>query len=385
MTNRLEHRTFAEMLEPRDQSAREISAEFPRDMLPLLHCSRDAGPLALAQEFHSSSSGITDATLLCGTCGAEYRIEHGIARLMDGALSPENEHEISLRDAEYGGLPPGVFVPPDRGWRSQLNDLLEVPPHLDALEPLEDALVLEIGCGDGRFTMLMAQRGARVLAVDFSLGALQKLACWLPSGLAPTTHRIVSQPPDNGCRGRVGLVQADGGRFHVAHRMFDRALSATPLDGRDERMSMYRAIADALKDTGRFVGGVEHDDLSRRVLGLPTARRYSPGGIFLEHFDMATMRREAAPFFSKLHISPIRPRVPFIHRLPLGLAVRLARLIAATPGMRNLGEILLMRAEQPVRPPVEGARRAGSKLIKSLYRWFTRKNGQPPVWDSELV
>lgn len=40
------------------------------------------------------------------------------------------------------------------------------------------------------------------------------------------------------------------------------------------------SIADALKDDGWFVGGVEHDDLTRRLVGEPIARRYTTGGIF---------------------------------------------------------------------------------------------------------
>jgi SAM-dependent methyltransferase len=352
-------------------------------MLPLLRCSRDGGPL-LVEETRSSALGIVDAALRCGVCTAEYRIEKGVARLMDGALTAENEHEISLRDAEYASMPPAAFAPPDWGWRSELNDLIEVPPHLEALMPLENGTVLEIGCGDGRFTMLMAQLGARVLAVDFSIGALHKVARWLPSGLAPTTYRD-SRCLSQDFRGRVGLVQAHAGRLHVAPRSFERALSATPLDCRDERMALYRTIAEALHDGGRFIGSVEHDDLFRRLLGLPSVRRYSPGGIFIEHFDQAKMRCEAAPYFSKLSIRPIRPKVPFIQRLPLQWGVRAASWVSATPGLRNLGELLLMRAEQPVRPPVERVSRHGSRLIQGLYGWYARMKGQLPVWGSEWV
>jgi len=374
----------AGMLEPRSPSADAESVEFPRDMLPLLRCSRDAGPL-IVEETCSASLGVVEAILTCGACAAEYRIENGIARLMDGVLTPENEHEIFLRDAEYSSMSPAAFVPPDLGWRSQLNDLVEVPLHLEPLEPLENCTVLEIGCGDGRFTMLMAQLGARVLAVDFSIGALRNVARWLPSGMAPTTYQVASRDPRKDYRGRVGLVQAHAGRLHVAPRSFERALSATPLDCRDERMAMYRTIADGLRDGGRFVGSVEHDDFFRRVLGLPSVRRYSPGGIFIEHFDRAKMRREAAPYFSKLTIHPIRPKVPLIHHLPMRWGARAASWISATPGLRTLGELLLMRAEQPVRPPEEGVRRQGSRLMKGIYAAYVRMKGQLPIWGSEPV
>ena len=92
--------------------------------------------------------------------------------------------------------------------------------------------------------------------------------------------------------GHVGLVQADASEFHAVPASFDVALSASPLDSREERMQMYRAIAESLKDDGRYIAGVEHDDLLRRLLGMPIARRYTPGGIFIEHFDINTLRRE---------------------------------------------------------------------------------------------
>jgi len=374
----------AAMLAPGRQPSGADPVEFPRDMLPLLRCSRDAGPL-IVEETRGGLLGIVEATLTCGACAAEYRIEEGIARLMDGVLTPENEHEIFLRDAEYSSMPAAAFVPPDLGWRSELNDLVEVPRHLEPLQPLERCTVLEIGCGDGRFTMLMAQLGARVLAVDFSVSALRKVARWLPSGQAPTTYQVRSRYPSKDCRGRVGLVQAHAGRLHVAPRGFERALSATPLDSRDERMAMYRTIADALRDGGRFVGSVEHDDFFRRVFGLPSVRRYSPGGIFIEHFDRVKMQREAAPYFSKLTIHPIRPKVPLIHRLPMKWGVRAADWITATPGLRTLGELLLMRAEHPVRPPEEGVSRDGSRLMKGIYTRYARMKGQLPIWGSEQV
>ena len=258
-----------------------------------------------------------------------------------------------------------------------------MPSALAARRPLGNCTVLEIGCGDGRFTMLVVQLGARVLAVDVSIGALQKLALRLASGVAPTT--FISGGPSKDFRARVGLVQAHAGCLHVAPRSFERALSATPLDSRDERMAMYHIIAEALHDGGRFVGSGEHDDFFRRVLGLPSARRYEAGGIFIEHFDRAKMWREAAPYFSKLTIRPIRPKVPLIHRLPIQWGSRAASWIGATPGLRTLGELLLMRAEQPIRPPEEGVSRQGSRILKGIYAWYARMKGQLPIWGSELV
>ncbi len=372
------------MRESNVQQVAVVSAEFPRHFLTLLRCSRDAGPLVLVAEVESGAVGLVHALLRCAVCASEYRIEDGIANLMSDTLTSEDQHEIATRDSQHSSLQRGPFVPPASGWRSHLSDLLEIPQHLSELQP-QGCKVLEIGCGDGRFTLLMAQMGASVLAVDFSVNSLRTLASRLPSSIAPTAYRLRHLGPPADQRDRVGLILARASHFYVAPRTFDRALSTTPLDSREERMAMYRTIAEALTDEGRYVGSVENDDLTRRLLGLPLARRYS-SSIFIEHFDARKLRREAAPWFSILRIRPIRPRLPFIQRLPANWALRLSRLATAMPVLRHLGEILLFRAERPVRRPIEGVPRRGSKLAKRLFRWYMRRMGKPPLWeDNEPV
>ena len=356
-----------------------LSAEFPIGLLPLLRCARDGSGLILAAELQTGAFGLVQGVLRCTNCEAEYLVDGGIACLMEGPLTLEDTQEMAMRDSQNTQLPPGPFVPPPFGWRSLLSDLLEIPQHLDALQPA-GRRVLEIGCGDGRFTMLMAQMGATVLAVDFSINTLRILGSRLPSGMAPTAYQLPLPHSCGDLRHRVGLVQADASHFCVAPRSFDRALCTTPLDSREERMALYRTIAEALTDQGRYIGSVEHDDLTRRLLGLPAARRYS-SGIFIEHFNSEKMRRETAPYFSKIHIQPIRPRIPFLHRLPYAWSLRISRIAAALPFLSHLGEILLLRAEQPVRPALEGVPRPGSKFAMRLYRWYMRKIGKPSLWD----
>jgi len=342
--------------------------KFPRDMLHLLRCINDAGELTLIKEPLGDADGVLDAVLRCKACGSEFRIEDGIARLLPDQLTEEDKHEMSIRDTiDYDCTNPGSFVPPAEGWRSLLSDRLEVPAHLDALQTLPSNTVLELACGDGRFTSLIAKTGAKVLAVDFSINALRLLAWRLPAGA------------------KVGRVHADINQLHLASRAFDRALTLTPLDSRDERMNMYRTIAHALKDDGRYVGSFEHDDLHRRLLGLPLMRRYSKDGILIEHLTTKTMDLEAAPYFSKLRVRPIRPRVPFALKLPPGLALPLLRLVAALPLARHFGELLLLTAQDPVRLPVEGQHRSGNRLAKVAYRSYMNKKNKKASWGEESV
>jgi len=342
--------------------------QFPRDMVPLLRCNIDSGELALAEERRFVADGVLDAVLRCKTCGAKFHIEDGIACLLPDRLTEEDKHEMSIRDTiDYDSTNPSPFVPPAEGWRSVFSDILEVPAHLDELQTLPTNTVVELACGDGRFTSLIAKTGAKILAVDFSINALRLLARRLPAGA------------------RVARVHADINQLHLASRAFDRALTLTPLDSRDERMNMYRTIAHALKDDGRYVGSFEHDDLNRRLLGLPLMRRYSKDGILIEHLTTRTMRREAAPYFSKLRVRPIRPRVPFVAKLPPGLALPVLRLVAELPFVRHFGELLLLTAQAPVRLPVEGEHRSGNRAAKGAYRSYMHKKNKKASWGEESV
>jgi len=350
---------------------------FPRDLVTLLRCVYDASELIVQKEARSDESAITNGSLRCVLCAREYQIENGIARLMADSVTAEDLHEIALRDQEYGSTPDAsTFASMD--WRSEFTDRLVIPPHLSALKPVAGRRVLEIGCGDGRFTILLAQLGADVLAVDFSLEGLRKARTNLQIGQAPTFYRVAQ----NATMGRVGLVQADATKLHVAPAGFDRALSATPLDGRDERMKMYQSLAEGLRPDGRYVAGVEYDSIHRRLFGLPLVRRYSAGGILIEHLDIPTLRREISPYFGRVRLRPISARVPLLSRLrlPMAVEVLVIRAISALPGLRHLGELLLASAESPIRLPAEGAERPdflGARLAYSRYqRWLGKEAGE---------
>jgi SAM-dependent methyltransferase len=352
---------------------------FPRELLSLLRCIIDAGQLMLANESCGDDTVVNDGLLRCIECHHEYKIESGIVRLMPSMLSEESEHEIRLKDREYEAMPE-VFEPSASGWRSEFADRIEIPPHMKALQPLNRQRVLELGCGDGRFTTLMAQQGATVLAVDFSLAALQKASHRLRTGVAPTSFKAASPHPAFDLSRQVGLVQADASYLRVTPRSFQRVLSATPLDSRDERMAMFRTVADALTDNGRYIAGVEYDDLRRRLLGMPKVRRYTPNGILIEHLDIPTAQREFAPYFDRMRMRPVRAHVPLTKWMPFALRVAVHRLVTVLPFVKHLGEILLIHAEQPRRLPGEAERRPDYFRCRSLYRRYKNWRGELAVW-----
>jgi SAM-dependent methyltransferase len=353
---------------------------FPREFLPLLRCPTDSGKLLVSQESGGDESVIVEGELRCATCSHQFQIDNGIVRLMKESLTNEDEHEMKLKNLEYEAMPE-VFVSPPSGWRSEFMDRIEIPPHLAAIQPLGGRRVLELACGDGRFTILMAQQGADVLAIDIAIEGLRRVRSNFQAGTAPTSYKVA--PLGTGVGGRVGLVQANASNLSLAPCSFDRALSATPLDSRDERMKMYRAVAEALNEGGRYIAGVEYDDLARRLLGLPKLRRYSPGGILIEHLDIPTLRHEMAPYFGRVRMKPIRVALPFVKRLRMtvGVAVAIARVAAVLPLLKHFGTILLACADRPIRLPVDGARRKDYLGARSLYRRLKRWRGEEPTWD----
>jgi len=90
------------------------------------------------------------------------------------------------------------------GWATYYEKLRDRPPRrtlLAALDrfgaPSPDALVIDLGCGDGRDVVEMLRRGWRVVAVDAEREALRQLqARPLPAGsdLTPIVARLEEVP-----------------------------------------------------------------------------------------------------------------------------------------------------------------------------------------------
>jgi len=56
----------------------------------------------------------------------------------------------------------------------ELIDLREKQAVLDALGPVEDKRILEVACGTGRFTVMLAERGADIIGLDISPAMMAK-------------------------------------------------------------------------------------------------------------------------------------------------------------------------------------------------------------------
>jgi SAM-dependent methyltransferase len=321
-------------------------AGFPRALCVLLRCPVDGGEFAL-EAAGAPTSHVERGELRCLRCARAVPIVAGIAHMLSAeTLDAEERHEVALRDEQTRTLSPER----ERAYWASLYSRRETASTLKALELAADCTAVDLGCGTGRYTALLARACRQVLAVDFSLESLG----WLARENAPGPN--------------VGLVHGDITRLRLAPRAFDRALATTPLDSREQRLAMHHVAAEALGDGGVYVFSTEHYDLRSRLLGAPRAQRYRPGENLFFRLRRHEVEREAAPFFLDVRSKPINVSLPFSRRMPPPVRAVLSAAAERVPWVRDLGDLVLVRARQPLREPQEGVGSAGSRAFRYVRR-----------------
>lgn len=295
---------------------------YPVELVPLLCCPLDNAELQAVAPSQTDPY-LTQASLRCHQCGTHYPVEDGIVRLLDpAALDSESGHEHGIRDQQAVSYDPST--------ESSTWHRMEMLPTLAALEPLAGRTLLEMGCGNGRFTVRIAPIATVTIAVDFSLASLRTLA----RRLEPAW--------------RIGLVQADATRISLRPGSFDRALSTlvSNLPTAEHRQRMLAIAASALRPDGRFVFSTHYHSLRSRLSRESRSRHYRAGGIYRYLFEPGEIIRETRPCFDRVACRPIQIAIPLAGRLGLP-AVQLSRIAERLPLLRSLGELLLVEAEVP--------------------------------------
>lgn len=325
----------------------DVCFGYPLPLIKYLRCQKDGGEFQCDGKMNMQAEHIRDGILRCLKCGQEYPIIDGIVRMLEEKyLNEEDLNEIRLRDME---------AEKDESAENPARIIfnkLEMEPTLEALNPINGSTLLELGCGTGRYTTIFESLCRAILAVDFSLASLKALS-------GKCSKRTI-----------VGLIHADITRLAVAPRMFDRVFSTTSLDNRDQRMVVNRLSAIALSDNGRFVYSTENYDLRSRMLGLPRARRYSSGGNYYCHLKKDEVLRETAPFFKRVSARPIRVFIPFSGFIGYRMQFIFSRIAEHIVLVRDFGELLLIVANSPIRPPEEDQLVPGNRIINAFYRWY---------------
>lgn len=321
---------------------------FPIDMISLVRCTHDGSALLLEPGYEPAAGGdrIERGCLRCHCCKSQFHIERGILNLIDhSALDDESRHEQQCRNAN--GFTVDKLTTP----MMKANNDMAMISTLEALPHNTSQVVLELGCGEGRYTLPLVDRSGSILAVDFSIELLRILQSRLPADAS------------------VGLVLGDISNLKVAEGAFDASLSTltSNLPTRAHRDALYALAARALRVHGRFVFCTHHHGIRQFLGRLEKSGRYSEGGIYRYNFNLRECREEPAAHFGKIDARPIQIHLPFARTLRLPV-VKLSRMMERVPVLNRFGSLLLCIAQQPRKV---GQRITHSKLYAAVVCWIT--------------
>jgi len=291
------------------------------ELVSLIRCPADGSELQVQAATSSPSGGALTGELSCA-CGRRFPIVDGIAVMLPpSVLNSDSEYEQSQRDIAAQG--------DDFDWENDVASRSEMAATLAALGPCAGHDILELGCGRGRFTRLMAQARA-IVALDFSLESLRKVA-----------RRI--DPAAN-----ILLVCADVTWFKTKPAAFDRVFSTltSNLPTREHRDGMNRLAAEALRVDGRFVLSAHYFGLREWLHREPKGGYYPGSKIFRQLFTVRDLHGEMAPFFAMQRHERIQVMLPLLGRLGLGKWSS-PRFAERLPGVNLLASLLLVTAAAP--------------------------------------
>ena len=179
------------------------------DLISLLQCPRCRGPLA--------AEGDSPTSLACRSCGGSYPIAGGVPRLAGESYVASfgrqwNRYDVARPEEDEATFRVKTGVDP---------------------RDLSGRLVLDAGCGGGRYARLLGVHGARVVGVDLS-AAVEKAAA------------LCAELPG------VAIVQADLLDLPVAERSFDLVYSIGVLHHTPDPRRAFAQIARRVKPGGRL-------------------------------------------------------------------------------------------------------------------------------------
>jgi len=229
-----------------------VTLPAPAAFADILGCPLCCGPLPLAK----------DGTLACASCDACYRVTDGLADLVPP--EPGQAETPNQRMMEFGAFA-RVY---ERAWRPLLTRLLSGMSHeaerawsLDRLALAPDSTVLDLACGPGKTTRMIAAAvpAGRVLGIDFSTAMLRQALAAAPAAEAT-----------------VGYVRGDAHRLPLQPASIDAANCAGAFYLFSDPPRVLAGIAAAVKPGGRFTLMASQQPT---VGGAATAALMRPSGL----------------------------------------------------------------------------------------------------------
>jgi len=202
-------------------------------VLELLVCPRCAGEVALRLDGEKSSGDdVIEGRLSCPSCGCAYPITNGIPRFVgaDENYAENFGYQWQLFSAAQIDRLGGHGLSGAR----LLNDTKWEPAWISG------KIILDAGCGAGRFADELAQAGARVVACDLS-SAVD--ACKATAG---------ETAGHSNNRGEVTVIQANLLALPFKPGVFDAVHCAGVIQHTPEPAKIMQSLSAYLKSSGRL-------------------------------------------------------------------------------------------------------------------------------------
>jgi SAM-dependent methyltransferase len=197
-------------------------------LLDLLVCPDCRGRLRLDAK-ERAGEDVTTGTLTCAS-GHSFQITHGIPRFVTHELNAEQARTRDSFGDEWTRLYPehGHSTPE---WQAERDIFLEYTRSLPS--EYRGKLVLDAGCGNGRYAKLANDWGARVVCVDIS------------SAVEIAQANVGSRPD-------VAVVQGDLFKLPFKTSLFDIVYSIGVLHHTPDAKGAFHAIQPLVKPGGFF-------------------------------------------------------------------------------------------------------------------------------------
>jgi SAM-dependent methyltransferase/uncharacterized protein YbaR (Trm112 family) len=227
-----------------------------KELLRWLRCPVDFGSLIVAANKIEEDGHILSGELLCTQCGQNYQITDGVPHLLPAEQLQTKGKDLTRlqqQTVERFGFEWRYFQ--DWGWLPDYPDVPEfelkflggLAKHTESafwsksLLSRDDLhasnLVLDAGCGNGRFTNQAAQTGAEVIGLDLGWGVF---SAFEHTRALPNVH----------------LVRGDLFRLPFADKTFDRVFCIGVLQHTGNAGVAFDSLARVLQDGGLVVAHV---------------------------------------------------------------------------------------------------------------------------------
>ncbi|MCL5958556.1 MAG: class I SAM-dependent methyltransferase [Chloroflexi bacterium] len=295
------------------------------DLVADLRCPADGAPLAI-QDLGHAGSLISRSTIACTVCGTAFQVADGITDLRvlvgDERVVAAKRKEIAVRDSEAHEVYDRIVG----GYRTRL----EAECILRNLGSVAGKMILDLGCGTGRITRWLVERGAQVIGIDYSIASLRE-----------------AQDKVGGDGRGLDLLAADVTALPFPPTYFDLVVSSQVLehlvDGQ-QRELMFRSIARVLRPGGlALITTYNYDRSMKKSLGPGVRQGRSSKGVPFFCYEKKELAADLTRSMDVKRLLCIDHQIgrglPCRLGVPLGLW--LDRLVTRSPLAWSTGHVLV--------------------------------------------